>query len=84
MVGVAQLVERQTVDLDVAGSNPVTHPIFILFDLGRSRRYYPMNGSARGRWASIVPTVTGRGDQSGRGTSFAHSLLGVGPSSRTR
>ena len=27
MVGVAQLVERQTVDLDVAGSNPVTHPI---------------------------------------------------------
>ena len=28
MVGVAQLVERQTVDLDVAGSNPVTHPIF--------------------------------------------------------
>ena len=26
MVGVAQLVERQTVDLDVAGSNPVTHP----------------------------------------------------------
>ena len=25
-VGVAQLVERQTVDLDVAGSNPVTHP----------------------------------------------------------
>ena len=26
-VGVAQLVERQTVDLDVAGSNPVTHPI---------------------------------------------------------
>ena len=30
MVGVAQLVERQTVDLDVAGSNPVTHPIFII------------------------------------------------------
>jgi hypothetical protein len=28
VVGVAQLVERQTVDLDVAGSNPVTHPIF--------------------------------------------------------
>jgi hypothetical protein len=27
-VGVAQLVERQTVDLDVAGSNPVTHPNF--------------------------------------------------------
>ena len=27
VVGVAQLVERQTVDLDVAGSNPVTHPI---------------------------------------------------------
>ena len=27
-MGVAQLVERQTVDLDVAGSNPVTHPIF--------------------------------------------------------
>ena len=27
-VGVAQLVERQTVDLDVAGSNPVTHPMF--------------------------------------------------------
>ena len=27
MVGVAQLVERQTVDLDVAGSNPVTHPM---------------------------------------------------------
>src|SRR5208282_3986408 len=25
-VGVAQLVERQTVALDVAGSNPVTHP----------------------------------------------------------
>ena len=34
VVGVAQLVERQTVDLDVAGSNPVTHPIFTLFDLG--------------------------------------------------
>ena len=31
-VGVAQLVERQTVDLDVAGSNPVTHPM-ILKDL---------------------------------------------------
>ena len=28
MVGVAQLVERQTVALDVAGSNPVTHPMF--------------------------------------------------------
>ena len=27
-VGVAQVVERQTVDLDVAGSNPVTHPKF--------------------------------------------------------
>ena len=27
VVGVAQLVERQTVDLDVAGSNPVTHPM---------------------------------------------------------
>ncbi len=46
MVGVAQLVERQTVDLDVAGSNPVTHPILgpyltvHLFDLGRSHRYY--------------------------------------------
>jgi hypothetical protein len=26
MVSVAQLVERQTVDLDVAGSNPVAHP----------------------------------------------------------
>ena len=26
-MGVAQLVERQTVDLEVAGSNPVTHPI---------------------------------------------------------
>ena len=26
MVGVAQVVERQTVALDVAGSNPVTHP----------------------------------------------------------
>ena len=26
-MGVAQLVERQTVDLDVAGSNPVTHPM---------------------------------------------------------
>ncbi len=25
-VSVAQLVERQTVDLDVAGSNPVAHP----------------------------------------------------------
>ena len=29
MVGVAQLVERQTVDLDVAGSNPVTHPMIL-------------------------------------------------------
>ena len=28
-VGVAQLVERQTVDLDVAGSNPVTHPMIL-------------------------------------------------------
>jgi hypothetical protein len=28
-VGVAQLVERQTVDLDVAGSNPVTHPMIV-------------------------------------------------------
>ncbi len=26
MVGVAQLVERKIVDLQVAGSNPVTHP----------------------------------------------------------
>jgi hypothetical protein len=26
VVSVAQLVERQTVDLDVAGSNPVAHP----------------------------------------------------------
>ncbi len=26
MVSVAQLVELQTVDLDVAGSNPVAHP----------------------------------------------------------
>ena len=26
MVGIVQLVERQTVDLDVAGSSPVTHP----------------------------------------------------------
>ena len=26
MLGVAQLVERQTVALDVAGSNPVAHP----------------------------------------------------------
>ena len=33
VVGVAQLVERQTVDLDVAGSNPVTHPIFQLLTL---------------------------------------------------
>ncbi len=29
-VSVAQLVERQTVDLDVAGSNPVAHPKRIL------------------------------------------------------
>jgi hypothetical protein len=28
MVGVAQLVERQVVALDAAGSSPVTHPIF--------------------------------------------------------
>ena len=28
MVGVAQLVEQQVVALSVAGSNPVTHPIF--------------------------------------------------------
>jgi hypothetical protein len=28
-VSVAQLVERQTVDLDVAGSNPVAHPISV-------------------------------------------------------
>ena len=28
MVGVAQLVEHQVVALDVAGSSPVTHPIF--------------------------------------------------------
>ena len=41
VVGVAQLVERQTVDLDVAGSNPVTHPILTLFDLDQSGRYYP-------------------------------------------
>ena len=27
MVGVAQLVERQVVALDAAGSSPVTHPI---------------------------------------------------------
>ena len=27
MVGVAQLVERQIVALNVAGSSPVTHPI---------------------------------------------------------
>jgi hypothetical protein len=29
MVGVAQLVERKNVALEVAGSNPVTHPIKI-------------------------------------------------------
>ncbi len=28
-VSVAQLVELQTVDLDVAGSNPVAHPTFL-------------------------------------------------------
>ena len=28
MVGVAQLVERQVVALLVAGSSPVTHPLF--------------------------------------------------------
>ena len=33
MVGVAQLAERQVVVLDVAGSNPVAHPIFIAGDL---------------------------------------------------
>ena len=30
MVGVAQAVEHQVVALVVAGSNPVTHPTFIL------------------------------------------------------
>ena len=29
MVGVAQLAERKNVALEVAGSNPVTHPIKI-------------------------------------------------------
>ena len=28
VVGVAQLVERQVVALDAAGSSPVTHPTF--------------------------------------------------------
>ena len=28
MVGVAQLAERKNVALQVAGSNPVTHPFF--------------------------------------------------------
>ena len=31
MVGVAQLAERKIVALQVAGSNPVTHPSFITF-----------------------------------------------------
>ena len=30
MVSVAQLVERQTVNLTVAGSNPVVHPNIVL------------------------------------------------------
>ena len=35
MVGVAQVVEHQVVALDVAGSSPVTHPIF-LYSCARS------------------------------------------------
>lgn len=30
MVGIAQLVERQIVVLDVAGSSPVAHPVLCL------------------------------------------------------
>ena len=44
-VGVAQLVERQTVDLDVAGSNPVTHPRFQFSNL----RIFRIQARCRGR-----------------------------------
>ena len=37
MVSVAQLVERQTVALDVAGSNPVAHPNLYFLSPARPR-----------------------------------------------
>ncbi len=50
MVGVAQLVERQVVVLDVAGSSPVVHPIFITnFSRGVAQSGSALALGARGR-----------------------------------
>ena len=51
VVGVAQLVERQTVDLDVAGSNPVTHPKFLV----RHPPHFRFEGR---RWGSRARQLT--------------------------
>ncbi len=44
MVGVAQSVEHQVVALDVAGSSPVTHPIYNPLNLNILSKNRPIAG----------------------------------------